>query len=98
MLNWTSLCGLVMLLAGPFSGFAAARDHKAGIAVFILFTVAGLVIAVGIAMASNKIAYSVLRAKSFPVRPRLFVYMLVSAAFLFAVLLVPHLLAKLVYG
>ncbi len=98
MLNWTSLCGLIMLLAGPFSGFAAARDHKAGTVVLILFTIAGLIIAVGLAMVSNKVAYSVLRAKSFPVRPRIFVYMLVPAVFLFAVLLVPHLLAKLIYG
>jgi hypothetical protein len=98
MLNWTDLCGLLMLLAGPVSGFGAAHQHKAGITSLVLFTIIGLIVGVGLGQVSSKLAYSVLRSKTLPGGLQFFVYMFVPMAFLFAVLLVPALLVMMIYG
>ena len=98
MLNWRDLCGLLMLLAGPMSGFGAAHQHKAGIVSLVLFTVFGLIVGVGLGQVSSKLAYSVLRSKTRPDALRHYVYMFVPMVFLFAVLLVPALLVMMIYG
>ena len=93
MLNWTDLMGLIMILAGPFSGFLAAREHHAGIVALTLFTIAGFILALVVGAVSSKVAYAVLR-----MRIGFFVYMLVPMVFLFAVILLPALLTEMVYG
>jgi len=98
MLNWTDLCGLLMLLAGPASGFGAAHQHKAAIVSLILFTIFGLIVGVGLGQVSSKLAYSVLRSRTGPDILRHYAYMFVPPVFLFAVLLVPALLAMMIYG
>jgi hypothetical protein len=98
MLNWTDLSVLIMLVMGPFSGLCAAHQHKAGITSLVLFTIVGLIVGIGLGQVSRKLAYSVLRSKTFPGGLQFFVYMFVPMAFIFAVLLVPALLAMMIYG
>jgi len=98
MLNFTDFMGLLMLLAGPLSGFGAAHQRKAGLVSLVLFTIFGLIVGVGLGQISSQLAYSVLRSKTMPKGLQAFAYMLVPATFLFAVLLVPALLALIIYG
>lgn len=97
MLNWTDLCGLMMLLVGPASGFAAAHQHQAGIAPLVLFTIIGLIVGICLGQVSGKLAYSVLDSENWPDALRFCVYMFIPTAFLFAVPLVPALLAMMIY-
>jgi len=55
-----------MLVMGPFSGFCAAHQHKAGITSLALFTIVGLIVGIGLGQVSRKLAYSVLRSKTLP--------------------------------
>ena len=98
MLNWSDLCGLLMLLAGPMSGFGAAHQHKAGIAALVLFSIFGLIGGVGLGHVSRKLAYSVLNSRNGPDALRHYVYLFVPTVFLFAVLLVPALFVMMIYG
>ena len=98
MLNWTDLCGLLMILAGPLSGVAAAHQHKAGPLSLIVFSVVGLAIGFGLGMLSSKLSYRILRSKTLPSGLRFVSYMLVPMASLFLVVLAPALLVMVVYG
>jgi hypothetical protein len=60
MLNWTDLCGLLMILAGPCSGVAAAQQHKAGALSLILFGAVGLAIGFRVGMLSRKLSYQII--------------------------------------
>jgi hypothetical protein len=97
-LNWTDLCRLLMLFAGPASGFGVSHQHKAGIASLVFFTICGLMVGVGLGQVSSKFAYLVLKSKTLPRGLQSFVYMFIPTAFLFAVLLVPTLLVIMIYG
>lgn len=98
MLNWTDLCGLLMILAGPLSGVAAAHQHKAGALSLILFAVVGLFIGLGVGIVSSKLAYRILGSKTLPSSLQFVSYMLVPMGSLLLVVLAPSLLAMVVYG
>ena len=98
MLNWAGFSGLMMILAGPFSGVAAAHQHKVGASSLILFGIVGLVIGFGISMASSKIAYRVLASKTLPAGLQFAAYMFIPMFSLLLVIFVPALLAIMVYG
>lgn len=98
MLNWTDLSVLMMALAGPFIGAAAAHQHRAGIWSLILFGIVGLAVGVGVGIASSKCSYSVLDSKKVPAGLQFTAYLLIPALSLLLVILVPFLLAMIVFG
>lgn len=98
MLNFNDLCVLLMILAGPVSGFCAAHAYKAGAAALLLFVLIGLSGGIGFGLVSSKLAYSVLDSKKRNVNMQLLLYMLIPFASLLAVIAVPALLAAMVYG
>jgi hypothetical protein len=98
MLNWTDLCGLLMILAGPFSGVAAAHQHKAGALSLILFGAVGLAVGFGVGKVSSKCAYRILGSKKLPAGLQFASYMLVPTISLLLVIVVPALLAMMIYG
>jgi hypothetical protein len=98
MLNWNDLSVLLMVLAGPLSGVAAARHYHAGVGSLILLGVVGLVVGFGIGMASSKMAYRVLDSKTMPAGLQSSAYAFVPMLSLLLVMLVPPLLAMMIYG
>jgi hypothetical protein len=98
MLNWADFSVLLMILAGPFSGVAAAHQHKAGVLSLILFGCVGLAVGFGIGQASSKLAYRVLGSKTLPAGLQFVSYMLIPMISLLLVILVPALLAMMIYG
>jgi|ERR1017187_438561 hypothetical protein len=98
MLNWTDLCGLLMILAGPCSGVAAAQQHKAGALSLILFGAVGLAIGFRVGMLSRKLSYRILGSKTLPAGLQFASYMLVPIVSLLLVILIPFLLAMIIYG
>jgi uncharacterized membrane-anchored protein len=97
MLNWTDFSVLLMILAGPFSGVAAAHQHKAGVASLILFGVVGLAVGFGVGMISNKFAYRILRSKRLPEGLKFVAYMFTPMCSLLLVILLPAMLAVMIW-
>ncbi len=99
MLNWTDFSCLLMILAGPLSGVAAAHQHKAGVLSLILFGVVGLAIGFGVGMIliSSKFAYRILRSKMLPNGLKFAAYMLVPMCSLLLVVLLPAMLAMMIW-
>jgi hypothetical protein len=98
MLNWTDLCGLLMMLAGPLSGVAAAHQHKAGIFSLVLFGAFGLAIAFQIGKTSSKLSYRILGSKTLPAGLQFVGYMSVPMISLLLVILIPALIVAMMYG
>jgi hypothetical protein len=80
MLNNESMCSLLMLLVGPFSGLAAAEAHKASLLSAIVCAFVGLAVAFGVAAVSHKFVDAVYKWKGKALR---------GAAQFFAILLIP---------
>ena len=97
-MNFADLCGLLIVLAGPSSGFGAAHAHKAGVASEILFAFVGLAVAIGVGKLSHKYAYAALRSKTMSAGVQCLVYMFVPFLGLLAAALLPILLAEIFYG
>ncbi len=98
MLNLADFSFLLMILAGPVSGFAAAQARHAGPLPDVLFALAGLAIAVSVGSAAKKFAYSTLNSKKLPAAVGLLVYTLIPLLALFTVILLPCLLVELIYA
>jgi hypothetical protein len=98
MLNWTDLCGLLMMLAGTMSGAAAAHQRKAGPSWLILFGAAGLAIGFYAGKTSSKLSYRISDSKTLPVGLQFASYMLVPMISLLLSILVPALLVMMIYG
>ena len=98
MLNWTDLCLLLMVLAGPLSGVAAAYQHKAGAVSLFLFGAVGLAVGFGVGGASSKLSYRILDSKTLPAALQFAGYMLVPMISLLLVILIPALLVAMIYG
>ncbi len=89
MLNWTDLCCLLMMLAGPVSGVAAAHQHKAGAFSLLLFGVVGVAVAYRTGRTSSKLSYRILSSKKLPDAVGSVCYMLVPMVSLLLVILIP---------
>jgi hypothetical protein len=98
MLNWTDLCGLLMILAGPVSAVATALQHKAGAASFMLFGVVGLAVGFQVGKVSSKLSYRILNSKTLPAGLQFAGYMLVPMISLLLVILIPVFLVTMAYG
>lgn len=98
MLNFADLFGLLIILAGPVSGFVAAYAHKAGLASAISFAFAGLAVAIGVGKFSHKYAYAALNSKTMSAGGKCLIYMCVPFLGLLAAVLLPCLLAEVYYG
>ena len=95
---WNDLSVLLMILAGPFSGVVAAHQQKAGVWSLVLFGLVGLAIAVGVGMMSSKLAYRVLGSKTLPAGLQVLSYMFIPMLSLLLVVILPTLLAMMIYG
>lgn len=98
MLNFADLCGLLIILVGPISGFGAALAHKAGMLSAILFAFVGFAVAISVGKASHKYAYAALSSKTMSAGLRCLVYMFVPFIGLLAAALLPFVLVKMIYG
>jgi hypothetical protein len=87
MLNLADFSSLLMIVVGPLCGVGAAHAHKAGGVSLAIFVLVGLAIGFGVAMASSKLAYSILNSKRFSAAVGLFFYSLVPIVGLFVVAL-----------
>jgi len=98
LLNAADLILLVTVVVGPLSGIAAAHGCKAGVLAMILFGLGGFLFALGLGLATNKLANKVLRARSLPESIQVLAYMFIPMPTLLVVLLGPLLVAHLIYG
>ena len=98
MVNWTTLCSLLMTLAGPLSGVVAAHSHKAGAFSLVLFGTFGFAVAYQIGKTSSKLSYRMLDSKALPAVLQFAGYMLLPMVSLLLVILIPALIAEMTYG
>lgn len=98
MLNFADFSTLLMAFIGPVSGVCAAHAHKAGVPALVVFGVGGLGVGIFLGMAANKCAYRVLDSKRLTTASALFGYMAIPLIGILVVVLVPFLVAEIVYG
>jgi len=87
-----------MIVTGPVCGFAAANSHQAGWVTIGIFVVGGLLVGFGTGTGSGKLAYVVLSESRLPEIARLVLYLLIPVVGLFVVIIIPFIVASLVYG
>jgi hypothetical protein len=96
MLNWNGFCSLLMIVLGPLSAFGSVRGMKAGMSAAILFAFFGLLVGFGMSAATFKFEnWSVRRPRGFGC---FILGLFVPAIGLVATLLIPALVALVVYG
>ena len=70
----------MIILIGAMSGLIGAE--KAGVLTTVLFVVGGLLVGIGMGMASGSLAYSVLSSKRLPAAVALVVYQVIPMFFM----------------
>lgn len=97
MLNWADFSVLLMVLIGPISAFAAAKQLKAETSSAIFFSFIGVAVGLGVGWLVNKLAYATLESKKLPEGWKALFYLLIPIFGIFAVVLITVLWAKAYY-
>jgi len=98
MLNLADFSMLLMVLIGPVSAAGAAHAHKASVLAIVLFGLSGLALGAVLSMVANKCAYRVLHSKRLPTGLSLGAYAAIPFLGILIVVVVPYLVAEIVYG